>query len=58
ENEEDLDPEEIYELAYNLAESGPTVIAKSSLLNLLRKELRKLDVDSLTIEATYVPHIS
>ena len=57
ENEEDLDPEEIYKLAYNLAESGPTEIAKSSRLKLLRKELRKLGADSLTIEATYVPDI-
>ena len=45
-------------MAYNLAESGPTEIAKSSLLKLLRKELRKLDVDSLTIEATYIPDIT
>jgi len=33
---EDLDPEEIYKLAYNLAESEPTKIAKPSRLKLLR----------------------
>ncbi|CAG8609088.1 5029_t:CDS:2, partial [Paraglomus brasilianum] len=37
------------------AESGATEIAKSSRLKLLRKELRKLGVDYLTIEAAYVP---
>ena len=57
-NEEDLDPEEIYKLAYNLAKSGPTEIAKSSRLKLLRKELRKLGADDLMIEATYVPDIT
>ena len=58
ENEEELDPEEIYKLAYNLAESGPTEIAKFSRLKLLQKELRKLGANDLTIEATYVPDIT
>ncbi|CAG8644236.1 10059_t:CDS:2, partial [Paraglomus brasilianum] len=58
ETEEDPDPEEIYKLAYNLVESGPTEISKSSRHKLLQKELRKLGADYLTIEATYVPDIA
>ncbi|CAG8672179.1 7998_t:CDS:1, partial [Paraglomus brasilianum] len=49
---------EIYKLAYNLAESEPTKIAKPSRLKLLRKDQRKLRADYLTIEATYIPDIT
>ncbi|CAJ0854478.1 12452_t:CDS:1 [Entrophospora sp. SA101] len=58
ENENNLEPEEIYELAYNLAKTASTVIAQSSRLKLLRKELRKLDADCITIESIYIPDIT
>ncbi|CAG8658806.1 6799_t:CDS:1, partial [Paraglomus occultum] len=51
ENEDNLEPEEIliYELAYNLAKTAPTIIAQSSRLKLLRKKLRNLDADYLKL---------
>ncbi|CAG8641238.1 8034_t:CDS:2 [Paraglomus brasilianum] len=58
ENENNLEPEEINTLAYNLAKTAPTIIAQSSRLKLLRKELRKLDADYITIESIYIPDIT
>nr|CAG8610047.1 15866_t:CDS:1 [Entrophospora candida] len=58
ENEDNLEAKEINELARNLAETGPTDIAKSSLLKLLRKELRQLNANSITLEAIYAPDIT
>ncbi|CAG8769716.1 5214_t:CDS:1, partial [Acaulospora colombiana] len=58
ENENNLEPEEINTLAYNLAKTAPTIIAQSSRLKLLRKELRNLDADYLTLEAIYIPGIT
>ncbi|CAG8697824.1 6249_t:CDS:1, partial [Acaulospora colombiana] len=58
ENEDNLEAEEINELAYNLAKTGPTVIAQSSLLKLLRKKLLQLNAKYLTLEATYVSAIT
>jgi len=58
ENEDNLEPEEINTLAYNLAKTAPTVIAQSSRLKLLRKKLRILNAKYLTIEAIYVPDIT
>src|SRR5439155_6888537 len=57
-NENNLEPEEINTLAYNLAKTAPTVIAQSSRLKLLRKELRILNAKYLTIEAIYIPDIT
>ncbi|CAG8667073.1 10168_t:CDS:1, partial [Acaulospora colombiana] len=58
ENEDNLEPEQINELAYNLARTGPIVIAQSSLLKLLRKELRRLNTKYITLEAIYIPNIT
>ncbi|CAH1768326.1 6696_t:CDS:2 [Entrophospora sp. SA101] len=58
ENETNLEPEQINELAYNLAKTGPTDIAQSSLLKLLRKELRQLNANYIALEAIYVPDIT
>ncbi len=58
ENEGNLEAEEINELARNLAKTGPTEIAQSSLLKLLRKELRQLNANYITLEAIYDPEIS
>ena len=57
-NENNLEPEEINILASNLAKTAPTVIAQSSCLKLLRKELRKLNANYLTIEAIYILNIT
>ncbi|CAH1768695.1 12477_t:CDS:2, partial [Entrophospora sp. SA101] len=53
-----LSPEEINEIAYDLASSAPTTVAGNSCLNLLRKELRSLGADYLITEATKVPFIT
>ncbi|CAG8438859.1 9102_t:CDS:2 [Cetraspora pellucida] len=58
ENEDNLEPEEINTLAYNLAKTAPTVIAQSSRLKLLRKKLRILNAKYLTIEAIYISDIT
>ncbi|CAH1769811.1 13922_t:CDS:2, partial [Entrophospora sp. SA101] len=58
ENEDNLEPEEINTLAYNLAKTAPTVIAQSSRLKLLRKKMRILNAKYLTIEAIYIPDIT
>nr|CAG8595215.1 12368_t:CDS:1 [Entrophospora candida] len=58
ENEGNLEAEEINELARNLAKTGPTEIAQSSLLKLLRKELRQLNANYITLEAIYDSEIS
>ncbi|CAG8653921.1 10178_t:CDS:1, partial [Paraglomus brasilianum] len=58
ENEDNLEPEEINTLAYNLAKTAPTVIAQSSRLKLLRKKLRILNAKYLTLEAIYIPDIT
>jgi len=58
ENDNNLEPEEINTLAYNLAKTAPTIIAQSSRLKLLRKKLRNLDAKYLTIEAIYIPDIT
>ncbi|CAG8664478.1 4496_t:CDS:2, partial [Paraglomus brasilianum] len=57
-NEDNLEPEDINMLAYNLVKTAPTVIAQSSRLKLLRKELRLLNAKCLTIEAIYIPDIT
>ncbi|CAG8640207.1 2961_t:CDS:2, partial [Paraglomus occultum] len=54
----DLSPEEINEIAYELASSAPTTVARNSRLNLLRKKLRSLGADYLIIEATKIPFIT
>ncbi|CAG8558738.1 11698_t:CDS:2, partial [Racocetra fulgida] len=53
-----LSPEEINGIAYDLASSAPTTVAGNSRLNLLRKELRKLGVDYLITEATKIPFVT
>ncbi|RHZ63285.1 hypothetical protein Glove_330g79 [Diversispora epigaea] len=54
----DLSPEEINGIAYELASSTPNVIAGNSRLNLLRKELRILGAEYHIIEATKIPPIT
>jgi hypothetical protein len=54
----DLSPEEINGIAYDLASSAPTTVAGNSCLNLLWKELRSLGADYLIIEATKIPFIT
>src|SRR6185369_10990009 len=53
-----LSPEEINEIAYDLASSAPTTVAGNSRLNLLLKELRSLGADYLITEATKIPFIT
>ncbi|KAG9301856.1 hypothetical protein G9A89_004535 [Geosiphon pyriformis] len=52
-----LSPEEINGIAYDLASSAPTV-AGNSRLNLLRKKLCSLGADYLITEATKIPFIT
>jgi hypothetical protein len=51
-------PEEINGIAYDLASSAPTTVAGNSRLNLLQKKLRSLGADYLIIEATKIPFIT
>jgi len=44
-----LSPEEINGIAYDLASSAPTTVARNSRLNLLRKKLRSLGADYLSL---------
>ncbi|CAG8833695.1 32020_t:CDS:1, partial [Gigaspora margarita] len=53
-----LSPEEINGIAYDLASSAPTTVAGNSRLNLLRKKLRSLGADYLITEATKIPFIT
>ncbi|CAG8516946.1 6885_t:CDS:2, partial [Acaulospora colombiana] len=53
-----LSPEEINGISYDLASFAPTTVAGSSRLNLLRKELRSLGADYLITEATKIPFIT
>jgi hypothetical protein len=53
-----LSPEEINGIAYDLASSAPTTVAGNSRLNLLRKELRSLGADYFITEATKIPFIT
>ena len=53
-----LSPEEINEIAYDLASSAPTTVAGNSRLNLLRQKLRSLGADDLITEATKIPFIT
>ena len=53
-----LSPEEINGIAYDLASSAPTTVAENSRLNLLRKKLRSLGADYLITEATKIPFIT
>ncbi|CAG8830244.1 19041_t:CDS:2, partial [Gigaspora margarita] len=54
----DLSPEEINGIAYDLASSAPTTVARNSRLNLLRKKLRSLEADYPITEATKIPFIT
>ena len=58
ENEDNLETEEINEIAYNLAKTASTAIAQSSRLKLLRKELRRLSANDITLESIYIPNIT
>ncbi|CAG8817546.1 45020_t:CDS:2, partial [Gigaspora margarita] len=49
-----LSPEEINGIAYVLASSAPTTVARNSRLNLLRKKLRKLGANYLITEAAKI----
>jgi hypothetical protein len=57
ENENNLEPEEIYKLAYNLAKTASTIIAQSLHLKLLWKKLCKLDANNITLESIYISDI-
>ena len=50
-------PEEINKIAYDLASSAPTTVARNSWLNLLWKELHELGTDYLITEAIKIPFI-
>ncbi|CAG8815705.1 467_t:CDS:2, partial [Dentiscutata erythropus] len=45
-------------IVYDLASSAPTTVAENSRLNLLRKELRRLEANYLITEATKIPFIT
>ncbi|RHZ87775.1 hypothetical protein Glove_30g100 [Diversispora epigaea] len=53
-----LSPEEINGIAYDLASSAPTTVAGNSRLNLLRKELRELGADYLITAVTKIPFVT
>ncbi|CAG8747050.1 17569_t:CDS:1, partial [Cetraspora pellucida] len=53
-----LSPEEINRIAYDLASSAPTTVAGNPCFNLLRKELHSLEADYLITEATKIPFIT
>src|SRR6185369_8800187 len=55
---DNLEPEEVNKIAFDLAMSANSYIAGSSRLKLLRKELRTLDADKITIDATKIPFIT
>ncbi|CAG8780786.1 25721_t:CDS:2, partial [Gigaspora margarita] len=54
----DLPPEEINGIAYDLASSAPTTVAGNSRLNLLWKKLRSLGANYPITEATKIPFIT
>jgi hypothetical protein len=56
--ENDLSPEEINEIAQDLVNTAPNVVAGASRLTYFRKELEILGADSSTLESTSLPHIT
>src|SRR6185369_11106692 len=54
----DISPEKINEIANDLVNTAPNVVAGASHLTYLRKELKTLGADSPTLESTSIPQIT